>query len=236
MTKEDLYAPFHVKYDALKDELTGNDIAAIRELTLEVHAMVHPAEISGRKEKTVADLVLDYVLDGHQNVPTSRMNSGVDLTYAGTDVVPMAWHLWHIYRIEDLVSNLLIAEKEQVFNADWQSRIGASITDTGNALESAEAKKFCAGLNVVELKQYMFKVGKNTRKIIANLTLPQVKNMAHEENVMEILRVGGVTTDFRSVWLLIYWGRLTVGGMILTPLTDHHMYHLPPCLDVIMSD
>lgn len=236
MTKEELYAPFHVEYDALKDELIGNDIAAIRELTLKVHAMVHPAEVSGRKEKTIADLVLDYVLDGHQNVLTSRMNSGVDLTYAGTDIVPMVWHLWHIYRIEDLVSNLLIAEKEQIFNSDWQSRIGASITDTGNALESNEAKEFCAKLNVAELKRYMLEVGKNTRKIIANLTLLQVKSMVPEENVMEILRVGGVTTDFRSVWLLIYWGRLTVGGMILTPLTDHHMYHLPPCLDVFMPE
>lgn len=234
MAKEDLYAPFHAEYDKLKKELKGNDIAAIRELTLKVHAMVHPAEVSGRKEKTIADLVVDYVADGHQNVPTLRMNSGVDLTYAGTDIVPMAWHLWHIYRIEDLVSNLLIAEKEQVFNAGWQSRIGALITDTGNALESDEAKEFCSKLNIADLKQYMLEVGKNTRKIIAELTLPQVKNMVSEENVMEILRVGGVTTDFRSVWLLVYWGRLTVGEMILTPLTDHHMYHLPPCLDVIM--
>lgn len=236
MTKEDLYAPFHAKYDELKSVLEGGDIASIRELTLEVHAMVHPAEISGREEKTVADLVMDYVSDGHQNVPTNRMNSGVDLTYAGTDIVPMAWHLWHIYRIEDLVSNLLIAGKKQVFNADWQKRIGASITDTGNALDSDEAKKFCANLNVSELKQYMLEVGKNTRRIIQNLTLDQVKNMVPEENVMEILRQGGVTTDFRSVWLLVFWGRLTVGGMILTPLTDHHMYHLPPCLDVIMGN
>lgn len=88
----------------------------------------------------------------------------------------------------------------------------------------------------------MLEVGKNTRKIIENLTLEQIKNMVPEENVMEILRAGdpswavSVTKDFRSVWLLIYWGRLTVGGMILTPLTDHHMYHLPPCLDVIMPD
>lgn len=235
MTKEDLYAPFHAKYDELKSVLEGDDISAIRELALEVHAMVHPAEISGRKEKTVADLVIDYVLDGHQNVPTNRMNSGVDLTYAGTDIVPMAWHLWHIYRIEDLVSNLLIAEKEQVFNTDWQKRIGASIADTGNALESDEAKKFCANLNVAELKQYMLEVGRNTREIIKGLTLEQVKNLVPEERVMEILRQGGVTTDFRSVWLLVFWGRLTVQGMMLTPLTDHHMYHFPPCLDVIMG-
>lgn len=200
MTKEDLYAPFHAKYDELKSVLEGDNIDAIRKFTLEIHSMVHPAEISSRSEKTVADLVIDYVLDGHQNVPTNRMNSGVDLTYAGTDVVPMVWHLWHIYRIEDLVSNLLIAGRGQIFNADWKSRIGASITDTGNALESDEAKEFCANLNVAELKQYMLEVGRNTQEIIKGLTLEQVKNFVPEERVMEILRQGGVTTDFRSVW------------------------------------
>ena len=48
---------------------------------------------------------------------------------------------------------------------------------------------------------------------------------------MRILEEGGVTTDFRSVWLLVFWGRLTRGGMILTPLTGHHMMHLPACLN-----
>ncbi len=48
---------------------------------------------------------------------------------------------------------------------------------------------------------------------------------------MRILEVGGVTTDFRSVWLLVFWGRLTRAGMILTPMTYHHMMHLPACID-----
>ena len=78
---------------------------------------------------------------------------------------------------------------------------------------------------------YMITVGKNTRCILENLTLEQIKSMVPEEWIMRILEEGGVTTDFRSVWLLVYWGRLTMGGMILTPMTDHHMMHLPPCLN-----
>ena len=50
-----------------------------------------------------------------------------------------------------------------------------------------------------------------------------------------ILEEGGVTTDFRSVWLLVFWGRLTVGGMILTPMTSHHMMHLPTAIDRIVE-
>lgn len=62
MTKEALIAPIWEKYDELVGALENSNIERIRELALEVHAMVHPAEISGRNEKTVADYVLDYML------------------------------------------------------------------------------------------------------------------------------------------------------------------------------
>lgn len=67
MKKEELFTPIREKYDELKKALKGADIGKIRELALEVHAMVHPAEISGRVEKTIADYVLDYMLMGNQN-------------------------------------------------------------------------------------------------------------------------------------------------------------------------
>lgn len=231
MTKEELFAPIREKYNELKVALQGTDIEKIKELALEVHAMVHPAEISGRNEKTIADYVLDYMLKGNQNALVPREDYDVDLHYAGTRTVPMCWQFWHTYRIEDLVSNILMANQEQIFNEEWQRKIGASITDTGNALELDEAIAFGKGIKVDALLEYMITVGKNTRCILENLTLEQIKSMVPEEWVMRILEEGGVTTDFRSVWLLVYWGRLTMGGMILTPMTDHHMMHLPPCLN-----
>ena len=66
------------KYNELKIALTGTDIDKIRELTLEVHAMVHPAEISGKTEKTIADFVLDYMLKGNQNAIVPREDYDVD--------------------------------------------------------------------------------------------------------------------------------------------------------------
>ena len=231
MTKEELFAPIREKYNELKNALEGTDIDRIRELTLEVHAMVHPAEISGRAEKTIADYVLDYMLKGNQNTLVPREDYDVDLHYAGTRTVPMCWQFWHTYRIEDLVSNILMAAQEQIFNEDWQNKICSSITDTGNALELDEVIAFGKEINIEALREYMFVVGKNTRRILENLTLEQIKSMVSYESVMRILEEGGVTTDFRSIWLLVYWGSLTIGGMILTPMTDHHMMHLPPCLN-----
>lgn len=231
MTKEELFAPIREKYNELKNAIEGTDIDKIRELTLEVHAMVHPAEISGRIEKTIADYVLDYMLNGNQNALVPREDYDVDLHYAGTRTVPMCWQFWHTYRIEDLVSNILMADQEQIFNRDWQIKIGSSITDTGNALELDEAIVFGKEINIKALHEYMIAVGTNTRHILENITLEQIKSMVPYERVMRILEEGGVTTDFRSVWLLVYWGSLTMGGMILTPMTDHHMMHLPPCLN-----
>ena len=231
MKKEKLYTSFNEKYGELQKVLAGTDVEKMRELTLEVHAMVHPAEISGRTEKTIADYVLEYMLAGNQNEVVPREDHDVDLHYAGTNRVPMCWQLWHTYRIEDLVSNILMADQNQIFNAEWQKRIGSPITDTGNALEFEEAVEFGKKIDVFALRDYMIEVGKNTRRILESLTLEQIQSMVPEEWVMRILEEGGVTTDFRSVWLLVFWGRLTRGGMILTPMTNHHMMHLPPCLN-----
>lgn len=234
MTNEDLYAPIREKYQILKESLESDNLQEIIKNALEVHSMVHPSIVSGRNEKTISDYVLDYMLkDNNKEKSTPRMNCGVDLDWAGTDSVPMCWQFWHTYRIEDLVSNILIANKNQIFNSEWKKKINSPITDTGNSLEADEVIAFGQMINVQALKEYMIEVSVNTRKIISSLTVDMLKQKPEKEQLDRILNEGGLTSDKRSVWLLDYWGGLTVEGMILTPLTDHHMMHLPPCLDYL---
>ena len=174
-------------------------------------------------------------MQGNHNEFVQREPWDTDLKYAGSKTVPICWQFWHTYRIEDLVSNILMANGHQIFNDEWLKKINSSITDTGNALELDEVIAWAKDINVQELKNYMIAVGKNTRQILSKLTLEQIKSMVPEEWVMRILEEGGVTTDFRSVWLLVFWGRLTIGGMILTPMTSHHMMHLPTSIDKILG-
>ena len=47
-SKEAMISEINSKYEELKTALEGDDLERIRELTLDLHAMVHPAEISGR--------------------------------------------------------------------------------------------------------------------------------------------------------------------------------------------
>lgn len=234
MTKQEICQPIYDKFNELSDAMQGDDVEQIKKLALELHSMVHPAEVSVSNEKTIADIVFEYMANGKQNLLVPREDYETDLHYAGTKTVPLCWYFWHTYRIEDIVSNILIADGQQIFDSEWQKRIGSPITDTGNALELDEAVDFGNGLDIQALREYMVSVGKGTREILKSLTLEQIKSMVPEERVMRILEEGGVTTDFRSVWLLVFWGRLTLGGMILTPLTSHHMMHLPACLNIIL--
>ena len=57
----------------------------------------------------------------------------------------------------------------------------------------------------------MITVGKNACSIIGKLVLEQLQSRVPEEWVMKILEVGGVTTDFRSVCLLVFLGGLIRG-------------------------
>ena len=74
----------------------------------------------------------------------------------------------------------MLMGENQLFNEEWQKRIGANITDTGNALELDEAISFAKGIHVEALREYMIAVGKNTRCILENLTIEQIKTIVPE--------------------------------------------------------
>lgn len=236
MTKNEVCQPIYDTYHALNAALQRDDLGLIKKLALELHAMTHPREVSGSDIPTIADIVFDYMHCGHRNLLVPREDYETDLHYAGTKTVPLCWYFWHTYRIEDLVSNLLMCNQNQIFDSTWQKAMNAPITDTGNALNEEEAIALGQALDLNALYEYMIAVGKNSRRVIEGLSLEEIRSMVPEEWVMRILEEGGVTTDFRSVWLLVFWGRLTRGGMILTPLTSHHMMHLPACLEVILNE
>ena len=68
------------------------------ELALEIHAITHTSKLSSNNTLTFCDILLD----GLENEDYSVKPTEKDET--------IAWHLWHITRIEDLTGNLLIAE------------------------------------------------------------------------------------------------------------------------------
>ena len=60
----------------------------------------------------------------------------------------IAYSIWHIFRIEDIVAHTVINEDEQVFFAgNYQERINSPIITTGNELMKQQIADFSKQLN-----------------------------------------------------------------------------------------
>lgn len=185
------------------------------ELALEIHAVTHTRAVSLAVAPTFCDELLDGLTDKDYSVMPTRQDETI------------AWHLWHIARIEDLVGNLLIAGQPQIFNAEWMTRMNVGVRDTGNIMTDKQIIDFSEQVNKQELIHYRDTVGRQTREILKALTPDDLKRKPRAEYLNRLVDEGGLLEAKGSLWLKDFWGKHTVGGLILLPLTRHHMMHLP---------
>ncbi|MDL2273513.1 DinB family protein [Oscillospiraceae bacterium OttesenSCG-928-G22] len=190
------------------------------DLCFSLHAFVHRSSVTNDKRETLADMVFDGLSDiDYTIMPTKR-----DVT--------VAWNLWHITRIEDLTMNLLVADGSQVLDAKWQSRLGTEVTDTGNAMTDEKILSFSREVEPNVLWDYRAAVAQKSREIVSSLSPADLKRKFTAEQANRILSEGGLTEHPDSIWLMDFWGKKTVAGILLLPLTRHQAGHLNDCLSI----
>ena len=82
----------------------------------------------------------------------------------------IAYSIWHIFRIEDIVAHTLVnGDEEVLFTGDYQRRINSPIITTGNELVKEQISDFTKKLDIDELYSYAADVKKSTEEIIRNL-------------------------------------------------------------------
>lgn len=184
-------------------------------LIYELHSMVHASEVYNKEEKTIED----ELWDGLDLKVCSIMPTPKDTT--------IAWNIWHITRIEDLTVNILIANEAQEFNlGKWQTRLNTDVMDTGNAMSVNEIIDFSSKLDMHELMNYRIAVGKRSRNVLKTLNPIDFKSKVQPDRLNRILNEGGVLDVEGSRWLLDFWGKKNVAGLILMPVTRHQLVHL----------
>lgn len=185
------------------------------ELCLEMHSMVHTSEMSGIKERTFEDELWDGLDEfAFRTMPTIK-----DAT--------IAWNLWHITRIEDITANILIADDIQVINSDnWLDKMNVTVCDTGNAMSDEEINDLSSAINMNELRNYRIAVGRKTRDIVKNLKFKDMKRRMEAKSLERIFDEGGVLHAKESEWLVDFWGRKNVAGILLMPITRHQIVHI----------
>ena len=143
----------------------------------------------------------------------------------------IAWHLWHLARVEDMTMNLLVAGGRQVLHeGSWLERLGIPFAHSGNAMGKKEVAELSAGIRRVELRAYRIAVGRQTRRIIASLEPGAFREKVRPERVERLFEQGAVLPEAR--WLADYWAKKTVGGLMLMPATRHHLVHLNRCAQI----
>lgn len=187
-----------------------------KRLFLEIHSRLHMSSITGTEENEVDNLLNDLAPYEYSIMPTPNDET-------------IAWALWHIARIEDLTMGILVANDEQLFDGKWKERLNAPISDTGNALSDDEIIELSRRLNMEELIAYRNAVGQRTRMIVKSLSADDMKRKASPQGLETIKQAGGVTNQEASLWLLDFWGRKDVAGLLLMPPTRHVILHLNDC-------
>ncbi|WP_051563532.1 hypothetical protein [Butyrivibrio sp. LB2008] len=118
----------------------------------------------------------------------------------------LAYSIWHIFRIEDIVAHEMIAEDNQIlFTHDFHNRIGAPIITTGNELQGNEIAEFSEKLNIKELYLYVKAVKESTDQILGNLTYKDLKQKFGGDVKEKLIRSKCVSENENAFWLIDYW-------------------------------
>ena len=196
-----------------------------------------------RKESTYAEglstlfelrgQLMDVLLSFADELSREDFNAMPFRNANGYHCKTIAYSLWHIFRIEDIVAHTLIRGDEQVFFAgDYQKRIGAPIITTGNELVKQEIADFSEKLNLKELYSYIAEVKNSTEGILRGLSYPDLKKIIAGERKETLKSLHVVSTDESAAWLVDYWCQKDIAGLIRMPFSRHWIMHTEACLRI----
>ena len=189
-------------------------------LCLEMHILLHSSEMSNCKSTTYFDILWNNLAESVFRLFVKK---------SGTSI---AWNIWHLTRIEDITANILIANENQVINNDWLKKINTDIRDTGNSMTDDEIIKFNNEINIKQLYYYRIAVGIKTQSIIKKLKSNDLKRKMDKSQLVRIIDEGGVLEHEKSKWLIDFWGKKNVSGILLMPITRHQVVHLNDSLRI----
>ncbi len=195
------------------------DHARAVELFMAQHAMLHAPDPGDAGEWSFdEELWRDLPAEKARWLPPGREHT-------------IAWMIWHIARCEDITFNLLVARSPQVIDQNgWLAKVRSSVYDTGNAMDTAAVTHFSAVVDLDALRAYRMAVGQRTREIVRGLPAGDFQRQVTLNDIQRIRDAGAVAEG--AEYLLDYWGKQKVAGLLLMPATRHLLVHLNEAMRV----
>ena len=145
----------------------------------------------------------------------------------------IAYSLWHIFRIEDIVVHSLICGEEEVlFRGSYAEKINAPIITTGNELKGMEIAEFSRKLDMEALYQYIVAVMEKTDEWLLTMDASLLKKGFDESDKERLKRLNVVSNDADAIWLIDYWCGKDIRGLLKMPLSRHWIMHIEAALRI----
>ncbi|NLT08315.1 MAG: phage head-tail adapter protein [Ruminococcus sp.] len=177
--------------------------------------------------------LLKTVLSFREEMTKDDFNAMPFINAKGYHSKSIAYSLWHIFRIEDIVAHTLISGEEQVFfSGNYDKRTGSPIITTGNELTGSQIADFSEKLDIDELYSYMTDVKKSTDIILSDLDYVDLKRKISDDRKRELVALNVVSDDENAVWLIDYWCGKDIRGLIQMPFSRHWIMHIEACIRI----
>lgn len=162
----------------------------------------------------------ELTIEEFSSMPFSNVNSYHSKT--------IAYSIWHIFRIEDIVSNSLINNANEIIST-YKAKISSPIITTGNELDKDQIVDFSNQLNIGELYKYAKEVKTNTDKMLRNLSFIDLKQSFNNNDKVRIKKLNVVSADEKAAWLIDYWCNKNVAELLKMPFSRHWIMHIEAC-------
>ena len=179
------------------------------------------------------DQLMEELLSFRKELKREDFNAIPFINADGYHSKTIAYSIWHIFRIEDIVAHTIINNDEQIFFAgNYKERIGSPLITTGNELIKEQISVFSEQLDLDELYAYISEVKTSTEAILNNLPFNSLKNKISPETKKKLTDLNVVSSDENAVWLIDYWCGKDIRGLIQMPFSRHWIMHIEASLRI----
>lgn len=172
-------------------------------------------------------LLMDEMLSWRSELTTEDYSKMPYMNANGYHSKTIAYSIWHIMRIEDIVVNTLILNCDEIlFTNQYLKKINAPIITTGNELVKEEIAEFSKRLDLDALYEYAEAVRQKTDAWLLSVSYDDLNTRFSDEDKNRIRNCNVVSTAEEAEWLIDYWCNKDVKGLLKMPLSRHWIMHI----------
>lgn len=173
----------------------------------------------GELFEQICNIVNNYPKEAFYQRPYPNVN--------GYHSKTLAYSIWHIFRIEDIVAHEMIQKDKQIlFTDSHEKNMHSPIITTGNELEGEQIVAFSKAVDMDALLLYAEAVMKSTNEILFGLSYADMKQKFGITDKEKLLECKCISTDKNAFWLIDYWCSKELSGLLKMPFCRHWIMHI----------